>query len=104
VGKYPKVNLGGAVKILFAPLKRYRGKGPTIHGMQRDRTVWLDPRSNMQDSTLVHELYHLQYPNWTEEMVMRAEEEFIAHAPWQVRAKAIRILGTARIAGKEEMP
>jgi len=104
MAKYPAVAFGGAFRLYLCPLSRYRGKGPTVHGMSRERTIWIDPRTKDLAGTLVHELYHIQNPSWTEEVVLRAEEDWGQFAPWQEKAKAVQLLASAKMAGKGEYP
>jgi hypothetical protein len=72
--------------------------------MQRERTIWIDPRTCDPLGTLIHELYHMQYPSWSEGRVMDAEERWMKTAPWRDKATALMLLGRAKIATSEEMP
>ena len=99
------VNLGGAFRLLLTPLGRYKNKDePMLHGMQRERTIWIDPRTPDPLGTLVHELYHMQYPSMTEDEVMDAEEEWMKRATWRQRAQALMLFARAKVASKDEMP
>lgn len=104
--KYPKIHLERAVRILLAPLGRYRGKGPTTHGMSSRplMRIWIDPRRKELLGTLVHELYHIQHPDWSEAQVERAEEEWLDHASWKEKAKALQLLSRAKVATPAEYP
>jgi hypothetical protein len=92
-----------AVKIVFAPLAR-RGvkRGDLLHlyGTATGRTIKLDPRLHNLGRTLLHELLHVQHPDWTEEKVHFEEDRRWARMTWKQKARMYQLLGSATLEGE----
>ena len=95
-----------AIRIIFAPLfsksKRISEAGGYIHGEAEGRTIWLDPRSSQLLDTLVHEITHVNHPDWSEEMVRSYTKLRMKKMGWKEKAHFLRLLGSAKIKGEDD--
>ena len=97
-----------AIRIVFAPLQRYRDKkqkelGHTIYGMQQGRTIYIDPRTSNPASTFMHERFHMDHPDWSEDQVVAAEEKWWKKAGWKEKAEVLQLLAHAEIINPKEV-
>ena len=96
-----------AVRIIFAPLfkrdKALTAVGKELHGrvLVPGRTIQIDPRSPHILDTLVHEMTHVQHPDWTEQMVVDYVKIWMQKSGWKRKAAYLKLLGTAIIEGEE---
>lgn len=95
-----------AIRIIFAPLflrdKAVRESGGYLHGTASGRTVRLDPRSSAILDTLIHEVTHVNHPDWTEQMVRDYTKVRMKKMGWKEKARWLKLLGNAIIEGEEE--
>ncbi len=93
-----------ALRIVFAPLfkrhKRERDEDLYLHGVNVNRTIWLDPRSSNVLETLIHEKAHADHPNWSEEEVRSYTAKWMRKSSWKRKAQHLRLLGNALIEGE----
>ncbi len=94
-----------AIRIIFAPLfrrnKAEREKGLNTHGETVGRTIKIDPRSTWLLGALIHEITHVNHPDWSEEMVKGYVSIWLKKTGWKRKAAYLKLLGSAIIEGEE---
>lgn len=74
------------IKIVYTKLGRYGGRTHTVHGrtFKVDRIVYIEERLKdySQLHTMIHEIFHVQNPEWSETMVTRKARE-LARLLWE---------------------
>ena len=95
-----------AIRIVFAPLfsksKTISKAGGYIHGETEGRTIWIDPRSSQLLDTMVHEMTHVNHPDWSEELVRGYTAARMKKMGWKEKAGLLRLLGRAKIKGEDD--
>ena len=88
-----------AIRIILGPLQRHAPKGTFLHGMQKGRTIFIDPRSRDIVNTFVHERLHLENPSASEAWVEKETKRLIGKITWQEAAEILKLIGRAKIGG-----
>ena len=90
-----------AIRIFFAPLANRRKPEMWVGETDKQaRTIRLDPRVPHLGKTLLHEMLHVQHPDWGEDRVEAEEELRWSRMNWRDKARLYQLLGSAKLEGE----